>query len=256
MDTADTPNFSIFKPLNEYGRKNRNMVLTMLLIWFIGVFGFQVLLKVLESPVKETSFTSFNNSLENARNGFTDDNKTKEFIQSLTLITGKSVIKADDKKIINHGLSLAVYSLLPEDQWSELNANIADTKEIHEKLATASEIEFIELKNSLKEKIDKIGLIVNKAAGFEPNSLEAELLPYNIVPVESTLADATTWKKLQNKVEFYTTHFQSKLTDIKFLGFPFHYFYTGVFLLVMFVSLCLIYCIVTQRLQKRYNVVE
>jgi putative solute:sodium symporter small subunit len=54
----------------------------------------------------------------------------------------------------------------------------------------------------------------------------------------------------------YATHNQSVLTDFAFLGFPFHYFYSGVFLLILFVFLCWLYCIRLERLQKKYSIHE
>jgi putative solute:sodium symporter small subunit len=49
----------------------------------------------------------------------------------------------------------------------------------------------------------------------------------------------------------YLIHNQSFLTDFSFLGFPFHYFYTAIFLLVLFVALCWIYCI---RIDRRNRI--
>ena len=48
----------------------------------------------------------------------------------------------------------------------------------------------------------------------------------------------------------YLIHNRSVLTDTIFLGFPLHYFYTAVFLLVLFVGLCLGYCLMMERLEK------
>ena len=52
----------------------------------------------------------------------------------------------------------------------------------------------------------------------------------------------------------YLIHNRSVLTDTKFLGFPFHYFYTAVFLLILFVGLCWLYCIRTDMFHKKYGI--
>jgi putative solute:sodium symporter small subunit len=52
----------------------------------------------------------------------------------------------------------------------------------------------------------------------------------------------------------YLIHNRSALTDAKFLGFPFHYFYTAVFLLILFVGLCWLYCVRTDMYNKKYGI--
>ncbi|MDZ7633257.1 MAG: hypothetical protein U5L72_01965 [Bacteroidales bacterium] len=53
MESSDQYNFSIFTPRNRHGRKNRNVIFTMLAIWAVAVFGFQILLRVIEKPVRK-----------------------------------------------------------------------------------------------------------------------------------------------------------------------------------------------------------
>ena len=48
-------------------------------------------------------------------------------------------------------------------------------------------------------------------------------------------------------------HNQSVLTDTIFLGFPFHYFYSALFLLTLFVLICLVYCFKIDTLMKKYD---
>jgi putative solute:sodium symporter small subunit len=52
----------------------------------------------------------------------------------------------------------------------------------------------------------------------------------------------------------YLIHNRSVLTDAKFLGFPFHYFYTAVFLLILFIGLCWLYCVRTDMFNKKYGI--
>jgi len=58
-------------------------------------------------------------------------------------------------------------------------------------------------------------------------------------------------EKLPAIMSLYLTHNQSVLTDTQFLGFPFHYFYTSVFLLVLFVALCWVYCFIIDRMHSK-----
>lgn len=57
-------------------------------------------------------------------------------------------------------------------------------------------------------------------------------------------------------MKLYMTHNQSVLTNAKFLGFPFHYFYTAVFLLILFVFLCWLYCVITDRVNIKLGLEE
>ena len=47
---------SFFKPTTPQAIANRNMVIWLVLIWFIAIFGFQILLRVLERPTPEPSY--------------------------------------------------------------------------------------------------------------------------------------------------------------------------------------------------------
>lgn len=45
----------------------------------------------------------------------------------------------------------------------------------------------------------------------------------------------------------------SALTSATFLGFPFHYWFTGQFLIVWFILLCFLFNILVDRLTERYH---
>ena len=59
MESSDQYNFSIFAPRNRHGRKNRNVIFTMLAIWAVAVFGFQFLLSIIEKPTPEKALGVF-----------------------------------------------------------------------------------------------------------------------------------------------------------------------------------------------------
>ena len=44
---------------------------------------------------------------------------------------------------------------------------------------------------------------------------------------------------------------ESFLTDMQFLGFPFHYWFTGQFLIIMFIGLCIWFNILIDGLEDR-----
>ena len=86
------------------------------------------------------------------------------------------------------------------------------------------------------------------------NGIRAEIL--NSVLDSKTNVELTKEdkEKLPQIMDKYLIHNRSFLTDSKFLGFPFHYFYTAVFLLILFVGLCYAYAKQIENLNKRYGI--
>jgi putative solute:sodium symporter small subunit len=93
-------------------------------------------------------------------------------------------------------------------------------------------------------------------AGLEKYSLKAKLLPFTLKADKLTSLTEEDKTKVPATMAKYLIHNQSFLTDFKFLGFPFHYFYTAVFLLILFVGLCWIYCYRTDKKMTKFEVVE
>ena len=73
----ESPNgyhISFFKPTTPQALANRNMVLWLVSIWVIAIFGFQILLRILEKPTPEPAYVSFQTVWANVENGsFTND---------------------------------------------------------------------------------------------------------------------------------------------------------------------------------------
>ena len=68
MKSTDQYNFSLFSPRNLHGKKNRNVILTMLLIWAVAVFGFQFLLRGMQKPTPEKTLALFESTWPAVRN--------------------------------------------------------------------------------------------------------------------------------------------------------------------------------------------
>lgn len=92
--------------------------------------------------------------------------------------------------------------------------------------------------------------------GVSDESLEAKLLQIELSETRVDTLSPGLNDKLQNIMSLYLTHNQSALTDTRFLGFPFHYWYTAEFLLILFVLLCLTYCVLIGRIHKKYQIME
>ena len=105
-------------------------------------------------------------------------------------------------------------------------------------------------------------------ADKELQSLAATILGLSSEDVRSTLISIELSSSMMDELtqasreaipaamSLYLIHPQSFLTDGRFLGFPSHYFYTSIFLLVLFVGLCWMYCIRTDRRDARLGIKE
>jgi putative solute:sodium symporter small subunit len=88
--------------------------------------------------------------------------------------------------------------------------------------------------------------------GFD--KIMTDLLPLALAPGSVfSQADAA---KLPEIMALYLTHNESFLTRARFMGFPFHYWYTAQFLLILFVVLCIIYAVSLDRLNAKFGLIE
>ena len=79
--------------------------------------------------------------------------------------------------------------------------------------------------------------------------------PWKIVIGDKNLSLSSEEKeKLPQIMNKYLIHNRSVLTDTTFIGFPFHYFYTAVFLLILFVGLCYIYAKKVESLNLQFGI--
>ncbi len=97
-------------------------------------------------------------------------------------------------------------------------------------------------------------LIGLETKGFD--RLMRSMLPTYVEDVLSSVQSDQVKEELPGVMELYLVHNQSALTDARFLGFPFHYWYTAQFLLILFVVLCLVYAKMLDHANKKFNFKE
>lgn len=248
-------NFSLFKPVSEYGRRNRNLILTLITIWFLSIFGFQVLLLIFEKPTPEKSLISFESVWDQVKAGTSSDQQKMELVNSMIMVSGKSSVKPTDRLVLNKALTFYVYGMVSDSDKVVLAANIKELAGIREKLATAKDDEYGQLQSDLQRIKAGINGIANEKTGIDPTNNKAAILPYSL-NAENAELSAQEMESLPQIMKLYLTHNQSFLTDTKFLGFPFHYFYTAEFLLILFVLLSLFYSIRITQIQKKLSIIE
>ncbi|MBU1106664.1 MAG: DUF4212 domain-containing protein [Candidatus Riflebacteria bacterium] len=213
-----TYNVNFFTPKSEAAKANKRVVMTMLIVWFVAVFGFQFMLTAMNTPTPEPMHAVYAKAWPEVSSGAGSEVDKKDLARSLLMVLGKNVsLRAADKPILKSALSAVVRGLGVQD--SDPQA-----------AATA------------------IGLGTD---GFDP--LLVSILKSSLVPVTSDVISDEHKLALPKIMDLYLIHNRSALTDTRFLGFPFHYWFTAQFLLIMFVSLCWLFCYMTDIANVKYN---
>jgi putative solute:sodium symporter small subunit len=239
---------SFFKPTTLQAKTNRNLIVKLFISWAVAIFGFQILLRVIEKPVAEDALMTFSSAWANIESGSTNDADYQAIAQSMIQVMGKITIKPDDYDALKDGTGWALSKVYPEDDLSDLQQDVQHLNLLKEQITSLQDEEYLETKE----------LIISKAApalGIGEGTLLAQLLAIGLNNDLQLLTEENR-KKIPDIMSLYLTHNRSVLTDTVFLGFPFHYFYTAVLLLVLFIGLCWIYCYRTDKLHAKLNFLE
>lgn len=238
---------SFFKPTTDSARRNRNMVVQLVLIWAVAIFGFQILLKLLEKPVPEQAFINYESNWELLKAGDDDSGKLLAVSQSALSVLGKVAISPEHRLALDNAVSWMAYSLADSLQKSYLVPAVRDFEEIAAATENIDDEEYLEKKNIL---IPVLGDIF----ALNSNDVRRKIAP---LEVKASMMESFSDENIalfEEAMSLYLIHNRSVLTDTKFLGFPFHYFYTAVFLLILFVGLCWLYCVRTDLFNKKYGI--
>jgi len=103
----------LFKPTTDHGKANSKIIITMVIVWAVAVFGFQILLKVLEKPRKEKSLVAFEQVWENVAADTATLSEKQTFSKTLLAVIGKTV-KKEHRIILVNALNWGIYNLAPE----------------------------------------------------------------------------------------------------------------------------------------------
>lgn len=242
-------NISFFKPTTELARKNRNLAIKLILIWFIGTFGFQFLLRIMEEPTPEPSYLTFEQVWEDVRTGNSNLEQDQDFLNSSLDVLGKLLISNEDRLVLDKAVSSAFWELLPVEDREAFVTKVSRFNEIKDEVKSLDDEEYVMLKRD----------IIQRAAGvlnIEKHSLEAQLIPFELIASGMEPWNGSEHAGVPAIMAKYLIHNQSVLTDFRFLGFPFHYFYTAVFLLILFVGICWYYCMRIDRVHKQLGIQE
>lgn len=224
---------NFFKPLSEHAKANTKLITRLAIIWAVAVFGFHFLLIYVSTPTPEQAFNDFNAVYPQVvEEESAPLEANQQFARTMLMVLGKNIaVKDDHKAVLKESLSWIVYKM-----------NADSIKPMF--LTTPSD-------ESVLQAATSIGLASN---GFD--KIMKDLLPTSLIKVENSMLSPQSQKALPEIMELYLVHNQSFLTDFNFLGFPFHYWYTAQFLLILFVLLCLIYAVTIDKMNTQHDFVE
>lgn len=279
--------FSMLRPTTDLARGNKKLILSLVAIWFLAIYGFHIVMKLIEEPVKEPALVQFEEVFSKVQDGTASTADQQQYVNALMHVLGKSTLRdmvgkkkvntnsatgKTNREILQWAVSNVVYELLPEDKRARLvkqvedidqqKAKIAEIKARYEKgelVYEAYEDEYFEAKAELNKQQDDARVIIDDCGaslGLKEGGLILISIPEELTTKGLENVPEEYMAELPGIMQLYLTHYQSVLTDTIFLGFPFHYWYTAEFLLILFVLLCLVYCIRIERLHKKLGIEE
>ena len=248
----ESPNdyhISFFKPTTPQAKSNRNMVIWLVSVWFVAIFGFHIVLKLIEKPTPEPIYTEFNKAWGNLENNTAAQKDFQVIGQASLSVLGKIFVSADEKSVLQNALSHSAYWLTADSLKSSLIKEIESFLVIKDEAVDINDAQYQSQKKALIKRLCPV-------IGLSNLDVRKELIAIELTSSNINAFTVETQSRLPDIMQKYLVHNQSVLTDMKFLGFPFHYFYTAVFLLILFVGLCLGYCVRTDMLNAKFNNID
>jgi len=227
---------SFFKPATEMARLNRNIVLYLFCIWTLAIFGFQIALKVLEKPTPEPAYLEFEKVWLQVSNGDANEQTLQIFSHVSLSVLGKNFIDPAHRAALDNGLSYSLYALAGPEKGDQIRKQIASFETLTGKIENITNPEYVKAKKDLASSIAPI-------LGLSENDVRTSLTS---IELHSSMMDELSPESkeiIPAAMSRYLIHNQSFLTDGRIFGFPFHYFYSAIFLLVLFIGLCWLYCV-------------
>ncbi len=247
MDTNDYK-ISFFKPTTEHARINRNLTIILVIIWAVAVFGFQSVLKIIETPTPEPLLKEFNTVWEQVDGLSGGEEELKTLGTVVLKALSKPFIKPADKAKLKDVFGGIVFKLTPEANKIALAGKVGKFQKLEETITSLSDKEYTGVKTELVND-------VSSTLSIDEQEITKNYAPF-MFDKQPKEMDEASMAALPGIMNLYLTHNRSFLTDAKFLGFPFHYFYTAVLLLIIFVFLCWLYCKRTDSTHLKHEVVE
>jgi putative solute:sodium symporter small subunit len=240
---------SFFKPTTALAKWNRNLAIKLILVWAVAVFGFHFLLKAIEKPTPEESFVKYEQVWEKVYAELASVEEMQTFAHSTLSVLGKVFIKPNEKASLDNAVSWVTYQIADSTQKELLIEKTKEFEKIKSETNSISDPKYIESKKELSD-------LSSSILGLQSNDPRTKIVSVELVSSGMESFETENKDMIPAIMSTYLIHNQSFLTDFKFLGFPFHYFYTAVFLLILFVFLCWLYCVRVDAMNVKLDIEE
>lgn len=212
-------NSNFFFPKTAFAKENNRLITIIIVIWALAVFGFHGWMKAVEKAVPEESHVVYMAAVE-ALKADTASVQQKQDVAKVYLTLMGRYIQLRENADLQNAFTLLVKDLLPAGQAID------------------------------KKKTANIEAAINLKDGATDAILKT-IVPFALTDAAAAKVDYDKMTGVMNK---HLVHYRSYLTDTKFLGFPFHYFYSAVFSMVLFCGLCIFYCAVADKMMVRHGI--
>lgn len=247
-ESSNGYHISFFKPTTPQALANRNLTIWLVLIWAVAIFGFHFLMRAIEKPTPEPAYVAFQEAWTNIEAGTAGTTDYQEFGQSMLSVLGKAV-SPDHRKGLGEAMSWSVYMLTEDSLKADLINKIKDFEALKGNVDNIADKDYIAAKQALSGELSPV-------LNLSFMDIRSQLLPIELTSANIEGLSDLVKTHLPGIMAKYLIHNQSVLTDTIFLGFPFHYFYTAVFLLILFVGLCWLYCVRIDKINAKFNIID
>ncbi|MBF0199329.1 MAG: DUF4212 domain-containing protein [Planctomycetes bacterium] len=221
-------NTNFFSPKSPFARDNSRLISIMLVVWFVAIFGFQGLLKIMETPTPEPIHQQYEKVWSEAKNG------------------GNIELAGISLNLMARYIPLRSNETLQKYITSALAANMSAGLKAEYTAAQATLAEGTKITAELQSKLAD-------ALKLPAGDIRADVISTAMLPLAALSISEDNITELPKIMDKHLIHNRSVLTDTQFLGFPFHYGYTAVFLLVLFVVICIVYCLVFDKISHKHG---
>jgi putative solute:sodium symporter small subunit len=164
-------------------------------------------------------------------------------------VAGKVFIEPNHRAALDDGITWALWQVATPPQQAALSEALRDFKDAEKSAGLVTDEEYVQAKRNLQS-------LAVSVLGINPNLAIAHILPLELTLDGMDSFTESNKEIVEEAMPLYTIHNRSVLTDTIFLGFPFHYFYTAVFLLIVFIGICWIYCYKIDKYNKKIELSE
>ena len=231
MSESQMYDFNFFKPKSNFAKANTLLTSSIIIIWALAVFGFHFLLKAIEKPVPEQQLITFEQVWPSVMDKTATQEELKGLASTYINVLGRYISLRSNENL-KLCFTSTVYDLLPP----------------HERLS------FLALTQKDLSQRKSMTAGIAASIGLEEDNILTQVLPYALVAYDGRPIDAKILEEVPDIMQNHLVHYRSVLTDTQFLGFPFHYFYSAVFLLILFVVLCLVYCRIMDKVAVKHGI--